>query len=199
MKLLHRPDLYSWSVFDEGRNLDFHGTLWVRPEGNVVIDPVPMSEHDQRHLSELGGALMVVVTNSDHVRAALQVARATGARVAGPRGEQGAFPIPCERWLADGEEPLPGLRVLELHGSKTPGELALLIHGTTLVVGDLVRAHAGGRLDLLPDPKLTDPGEARQSVRRLAALDGVEAVLTGDGWPVFRDGSRLLGELVGRL
>ena len=199
MKQLHRPDLYGWSVFDEGRNLDFHGTLWARPEGNVVIDPVPMSEHDQRHLAELGGALMVIVTNSDHVRSALEVARATGARIAGPRGEQGAFPIPCGRWLADGEEPVPGLGVLELEGSKTPGELALLIGGTTLVVGDLVRAHAGGRLDLLPDAKLTDPAKARQSVRRLAALGGIEAVLTGDGWPVFRDGGKLLEELVGRL
>jgi len=37
MKALHRDDLYGWSTFDTARNLDFHGTLWVRPEGNVVI------------------------------------------------------------------------------------------------------------------------------------------------------------------
>ena len=38
MKSLHRPDLYQWSRFDEARNVDFHGTLWVRPGGNVLID-----------------------------------------------------------------------------------------------------------------------------------------------------------------
>ena len=35
MKLLHRPDLFSWSAFDEGKNVDFNGTLWVR-EGHCT-------------------------------------------------------------------------------------------------------------------------------------------------------------------
>ena len=54
-------------------------------------------------------------------------------------------------WLSDGDQPIEGLRVVALQGSKTPGELALVIDGTTLVTGDLVRAHQGGRLNLLPD------------------------------------------------
>ena len=48
MKRLHRSDLYGWSVFDEGLNIDFHSVLWVRPEGNVVIDPLPLRDHDGR-------------------------------------------------------------------------------------------------------------------------------------------------------
>ena len=44
MKRLHRPDLYGWSVFDESRNIDFHGLLWARADGNVL-------DHD--HLSTL--------------------------------------------------------------------------------------------------------------------------------------------------
>ena len=74
MKALHRPDLFGWSAFDEQRNVDFNGTVWVRNEGNIVIDPMPMSEHDQAHLSQLGGAAWVVVTNSDHLRAAQELA-----------------------------------------------------------------------------------------------------------------------------
>ncbi|MEC7540591.1 MAG: MBL fold metallo-hydrolase, partial [SAR324 cluster bacterium] len=46
MKQLHRKDLFSWSVFNEERNIDFHGILWVRENGNVLIDPMPMSVHD---------------------------------------------------------------------------------------------------------------------------------------------------------
>ena len=46
MKRLHRNDIYGWSVFDEGRNIDFHSVLWVRPGGNIAIDPLPLSEHD---------------------------------------------------------------------------------------------------------------------------------------------------------
>lgn len=194
MKQLHRPDLFGWSRFDEARNIDFHSTLWVRPSGNVAIDPLPLCEHDAAHLRELGGAALIVVTNSDHVRDAARLKEMTGARLGGPRGERERFPIACDVWLGDGDEPVPGLSVIELDGSKTPGELALLIDAATLVTGDLVRAHAGGRLTLLPEKKLGDRSRALESLARLAAL-GVDAVLVGDGWPVFRDGARALAEL----
>lgn len=198
MKRLHRPDLFGWSSFDESRNLDFHSVLWTRPEGNVVVDPLPLSAHDERHLAELGGARWIVLTNSDHVRAAKAVRDRTGAELLGPRGERESFPIGCDRWLGDGDEVVAGLRVFELGGSKTPGELALLLDGTTWIVGDLVRAHEAGRLCLLPPAKLRDEAEARASVRRLVeAAPAAEAVLTGDGWPVFRDGAARLREILG--
>jgi hypothetical protein len=199
MKQLHRPDLFGWSCFDEARNIDFHSVLWLRPEGNVAIDPLPQSPHDARHCQALGGVSLIVVTNSDHVRAAEVLAGAYAAPIAGPRAERDRFPIACQRWLGDGDEPVPGLLVYELHGSKTPGELALLLDRTSLITGDLVRGHSGGALNLLPDAKLADKAAATRSVARLAAIAGVQAVLVGDGWPVFRDGSRLLAELSASL
>jgi hypothetical protein len=198
MKKLHRADLYNFSRFDESRNIDFHGLLWVRQGGNVAVDPLPLSAHDERHLAELGGAALVIITNSDHVRDVVRFAEITGARVLGPRAEQNTFPVACSGWLGDGDEPVPGLSVIELSGSKTPGELALLIAGAgapTLVTGDLIRAHQGGSLNLLPDAKLSDRSQALASVRRLCELGEIEAVLPGDGWPVFRDGARALREL----
>ena len=47
MKRLHKQNLFCWSEFDEDRNIDFHSYLWVRDEGNVVIDPLPLTEHDK--------------------------------------------------------------------------------------------------------------------------------------------------------
>lgn len=197
MKSLHRPDLYCWSTFDEARNVDFHGVCWVRPDGNVLIDPLPLSPHDLGHLAELGGVDHVVITNSDHTRAADALKAQFGATVYGPRAEEGVFA--ADRWLADGDEVVPGLRVLELHGSKTPGELALLLHETTLITGDLVRAHRAGALMMLPDAKLHDRELAVASIGRLAALPGIETVLVGDGWQVFGLGGQLLRELAQRL
>jgi len=196
VKRLHRPDLYGWSRFDPVRNLDFHSVVWVRADGNVIVDPLELSEHDRRHLDDLGGAAWIVITNSDHVRDARSLAAATGARVAGPQAERGSFPIECARWLADGDEVVPGLRVLELGGSKTPGELALLLEGSTLIAGDLVRAHEGGRLCLLPEAKLSDVHRARQALERLVALGSIDAVLPGDGWPIFRQAGDALRELL---
>jgi glyoxylase-like metal-dependent hydrolase (beta-lactamase superfamily II) len=123
----------------------------------------------------------------------------TDAELYGPAGEREDFPLQCQHWLADGDEPLPGMKVFALDGSKTPGELALLIEDKTLITGDLIRAHEGGRLCLLPDHKLTDKAAAILSVKRIARTCQPSAILTGDGWPVFRDGQTILAELVATL
>lgn len=196
MKALHKPNLYSWSVFDEERNLDFHSVLWTSPHGNVAIDPLPLSEHDRSHVEALGGIQDIVITNSDHLRGAAELAGISGARVWGPRLELDKLQPLGGRGVGDGEQPVAGLEVFELHGSKTPGELAILIEHHTLVVGDLVRGHRAGRLNLLPDAKLEDRKQALGSLRRLTELSSIEAVLVGDGWPVFHGGRHALNALL---
>jgi glyoxylase-like metal-dependent hydrolase (beta-lactamase superfamily II) len=197
MKRLHRNDLYGWSVFDEGRNIDFHSVLWVRPDGNVVVDPLPLSEHDRAHLESLGSVGTIVITNSDHERESKALAESTGASIVGPASERDR--LTCDAFLGDGDEVVQGLTAIALEGSKTPGELALLLEETTLITGDLIRAHEGGKLCLLPDPKLTDKEKAIESLKRLADLPLIETVLTGDGWPVFRGGRQALVDLAAEL
>lgn len=197
MKALHRSDLFSWSQFDESRNLDFHGVAWIRAGGNVLFDPLPMTEHDLAHLASLGGASSIVITNSDHTRAAQALGARFAAELWGPAAEREGFPFACSRWLGDGDEPVPGLKVRALGGSKTPGELALLLEDTTLIAGDLLRGHVAGKLNLLPDAKLRDRAQALASVAMLVREHPrLDAVLVGDGWPVFRDGLARLRELI---
>jgi glyoxylase-like metal-dependent hydrolase (beta-lactamase superfamily II) len=196
MKALHRPDLYCWSVFNERMDIDFNSFLWVREGGNVAIDPPPLSAHDREHVRRLGGVRWIVLTTSDHVRGAEVLADELGASLAGPAGERAAFPLQCDRWLGDGDELVPGLMAIEMRGSKTPGELALLLEGTTLITGDLVRAQRAGSLNLLAPEKLADRRQVVGSVRRLLEHENVEAVLVGDGWSVFRDGRGRLEELL---
>ena len=43
MKPLHRPDLFTWSRYQDTLHVDFNGFLWVRPAGNVLVDPPPSS------------------------------------------------------------------------------------------------------------------------------------------------------------
>jgi hypothetical protein len=199
VKRLHRTDLYSWSVFDEQRNIDFHSVLWARPGGNLVVDPLPMSEHDREHMLTLGGVATIVVTNSDHARDADALRGRAGAKVVGPAGERDSFPMECDRWAQEGEQILPGLVAYAMQGSKTAGELALVLEDTTLITGDLVRCHEGGKLTTLPPGKLSNQQKAMESVEALAAMDDIDTVLVGDGWPVFGGGAKALTQLAARL
>jgi hypothetical protein len=52
---------------------------------------------------------------------------------------------------------------------------------------------------MLPDAKLTDKNKAIQSVKRIADLPDIKAVLTGDGWPLFNHGSEALHRLARSL
>jgi hypothetical protein len=196
VKQLHKPSLFGWSAFDETRNVDFNTTVWIREEGNIVIDPMPMSDHDRAHLQALGGVAWVVMTNSDHIRSAQDVAEIFGAQLAGPAAERSVWPFLCDAWLQDGDVLVEGLTALTCEGSKTPGELVLRLGSDTIVTGDLIRAHRAGHLMLLPDPKLSDRDAALRSVARIAAIEEIEAVLVGDGWHLFSGGHNALQALV---
>jgi hypothetical protein len=196
MKRLHRKDLFGWSVFNDRLDIDFNSVAWVRPEGNVLVDPLPMMPHDREHLQKLGGAKWIVVTNSAHVRDSAHLAEVLKAELVGPRAEQATFPLRCERWLGEGDALVPGLVTRQMQGSKTPGELALILEDTTLITGDLIRSHRAGQLTLLlPEQGLVDRAQALASVAALAQLPRLEAVLVGDGWSVFRDGRARMAEL----
>jgi len=199
LKKLHRPDLFGWSIFNEERNIDFHGTLWVHPAGNVLIDPLPLNEHDENHLDSLGGASHLIMTNSDHVRDSAKILLFTGAKSWGPIAEIDHFPVDCDGWLKDGDQPVKNIEVFCMEGSKTPGELAILIDNTTLVTGDIIRTHVGGELSMLPDEKLQDRELAVNSIKRVADVKSIEAVIPGDGWPIFKNGHDALIELADKL
>ena len=174
MKQLHRPNLWGFSLFNAERNFDFHSVFWSRPAGNVLIDPLPLTPHDAEHLDRLGG----VRHHPDQLRSRAGGGRAARAYVRPPVGAEAelAFLESLGARALDAEHTLGAdLQVLELSGSKTPGEPCLNLEGETLVVGDLIRGHRAGRLNLLPDAKLGDKALAIGSLEALTRRGGIDA------------------------
>jgi uncharacterized cupin superfamily protein len=194
MKRVLFEDFYSWSVFNERRQIDFNGHLWVRDEGNVLIDPAAMIESDQQQLDRLGGAAWIVLTNRDHEREAAAFRERTGAKVAAHADDVAEIEVPVDRILSDGEEIVPGLKAIHLRFSKSRGEFALYWPDKRLVLsGDLVVGEPIGRLTLLADEKLEDPPAAALELRKLLALD-FDAMLVGDGHSILYDARERLLE-----
>jgi hypothetical protein len=61
------------------------------------------------------------------VRGAADVAQATARRSPAHAPSATAFRWRAAVWLGDGDEVVPGLQIVVMHGSKTPGELALVL------------------------------------------------------------------------
>lgn len=198
MKRLIFDDIYSWSIFSEARQIDFNGHLWVRPEGNILIDPVPMIDSDLDQFDKLGGAALIVITNRDHERAAQTFHERTGAKVVVHEADAAELTVPADRQIGDGENIVPGLRVIHLRHGKSPGEIALYFSEKRLVLaGDLIVGEPIGAFTLLADEKLTHPPRAALELRKILALS-FDAILVGDGHSILQDARQRLVECLQR-
>ena len=200
MKRLLPPDFYSWSVFSDARQIDFNGHLWVREAGNVVIDPVAISEANLAQLKELGGAALIVATNRDHVRMTAFFREETGAEVVAHEDEAKSFPFPVDRTVVEGDAVVPGMEVIHLRYGKSPGEIALVWPSLgAAFISDLVWGGPSGAFSFLPDEKLADPPRAALELRKLLAYPEITTILVGDGQSIFGNArARLLECLVAR-
>ena len=192
MKQIAFDDMYCWSIFNEVRQIDFNGHLWIRDGGNVLIDPVPMSEEDLRQFDELGGARWIVITNCDHEREAAFFKERTGAEVVAHAADADAMEVAVDRTVEDGVEIVAGLRVVHLQHGKSPGELALYwARRKLLLAGDLVVGAPVGKFSLLMDEKLADPPQAALELRKLLRLN-FDATLVGDGHSIMTGAREVL-------
>jgi len=173
-----------WSAWQPDRQLFFNSYFVPSDEGNLVVDPLPTDDATAAEIEERGGVAWVVVTNRDHERAAGDVVKRFGAKLA--TGADGPLlSIKADRVLGDGET-IGGATVVALDGQKTPGEIALFFPGMdrTAIVGDALWGKPAGALTLMADSKLADPPRAVLSLRALQALEP-RNLLVGDGAPIF--------------
>jgi len=204
MKTTALDHVHTWPVWQADKRIDFNGFLWTRPAGNLLVDPMPLSDDQRAFLDERGGAARILVTNADHLRAAPELKDTLGAELLAPQGDRerfGEHASLVDHWFDDA---LPGelgelaeLRLLR--GGKGPVEPALYLTAERAwLFGDLVRSHVSGRLMLLPEAKCTDRPQLTADVKALAG-PGVDAVLLGDGDSLFRGAAEAWDELQASL
>ena len=181
-----------WGDYQPDRGIDFNGFHWKRPEGALLIDPMPLNELGLTKLRELGGARWVLITNAEHLRAGPELKQAFSAQLIAPTEErerlgENAALVDC--WFENSEDLPPELRadirVFPLRGGKSPMEPALYLEPLqALYFADLVRSHETGRLRLLPDPKLTDRALVLSTLSEIPDVS-IEAILLGDGDGIY--------------
>jgi len=192
-------DVYSWSVFDEARQLDFNGWYLRVEDTALLVDPPPLSAEEADELERLCAPQVIAITNANHVRAARAARDRFGARVMVPEDDEGRVDVDPDGTYADGDKFLGGeLRAIQLHDQKTPGETALYwAERRLLLVGDALIGKPAGSISLLPSEKYADVAKARAGLARLGELD-VRSLLVGDGASLLEEGGEVLRAFLAR-
>ena len=188
------PGVWSWSVWQSDRGLDFNGFFVETAEGNLVVDPIAPGEAILADLVGRGVAA-ILITNRDHERASAEVAAATGATVIASALDAPLIGCRVDRTVEPGEKVF-GWTVIGLDGFKTVGEIALYDRWRkAAIVGDALWGTPAGALTLMPDAKLADPERAALSARMLRAL-WIDHLLVGDGACVFGNAHDVIGAML---
>ena len=195
-----------WSRFQADRGIDFNGFLWIRPAGNLLLDPMQLDASELGFVRAKGGARWILLTNFDHLRATARLKEVLGARVLAPAGERERFggdAALVDLWFETADDLPPDLKDdVEVHlirGGKSPVEAALFLKPNGgLLFGDAVRSHVSGTLRLLPDEKLADRAAVVASLQPLRALP-VRGILLGDGDSIFYKGREAFEEFLNGL
>jgi uncharacterized cupin superfamily protein len=173
-----------WSAWQPERNLFLNSYFIKTPEGNLVVDPLALTEADAAEIAAAGGVQWIVVTNREREREAVALRVRFGAAVAAAMPDAAELSLPVDLHLHDGAM-LASARVVALDGLRTSGEFALFFEGRrAVVVGEALCGDPAGSVRLMPDESLADPEAATLSLRSLRALNPLH-LLVGDGTPVF--------------
>ncbi|MEO7168661.1 MAG: hypothetical protein ABI787_11665 [Spartobacteria bacterium] len=174
-----------WQVYDPAVKSDLYSTAVESGARLFLIDPVPLAADSLAELAAGARVAGVLVTNSNHPRAAASFGRQFAAPIYAAAPVVEALEGEKTVSITDGEEIFPGLTAVALPGG-APGEMAFHFaeEGGTMVVGDALIHFEPYGFALLPAKYCTDQKALRRSLRRL--LDWpFERLLFAHGTPIL--------------
>ena len=194
-----REDIYTWSVFNEEKQLDFNGLYLKTEHKPILIDPPPPSPADLEEMEFLGKPHRIYLTNKHHTRNAATLRERFGARVFIHEDDAPLMEISVDGTFSDGELLENEFEVIWIPDAKTPGECAFYWKkNSTLIVGDAIIGKPEGSLSMLPDEKFKDPAAARQGLSVFRGID-FEKLLVGDGFSIFSNAKQALNEFLTKV
>jgi len=198
MKKLHES-LYTWSLYNEEKQLDFNGLYLKTLHHSVLIDPPPMQDSDLAEVEFLGKPHRIYLTNKHHTRNSAPLRERWGAKVFIHEDDAPLMEISVDGTFSDGELLENELEAIRIPDAKTPGECAFYWKKNgILIVGDAMIGKPEGKLSMLPDEKFKDPKRARQGLLALRGLE-FEKLLVGDGYSIYSNAKQALEELLARI
>lgn len=176
--------LWLWQAYDPAVKADLFATAAKSGERLFLIDPILLAPAPLAELGAHGDVAGILVSNSNHPRAAAAFAQQLGSTVFA------AEPVLCEFAEAKTQpvgkgEFMPGVTAIPIEGAAI-GEIAIHFadYGGTLVIGDALINFPPYGFALLPGKYCSNQRQMHRSLRQL--LDWpFERLLFAHGMPIL--------------
>jgi hypothetical protein len=176
--------LWLWQAYDPAVKSDLFSSAAKSGDRLFLIDPIPLAGAALAELTMCGSVAGVLVTNSNHPRAAAAFARRFDATIFAAERVMREFGDITVQPIAGGEI-VPGLTAIPIEGAAS-GEMAFHFsdNGGTLVIGDALINFEPYGFALLPAKYCSNQRQMRGSLRQM--LDWrFERLLFAHGLPIL--------------
>ena len=185
-----------WHAYDPTVKAELYSTCLATVAGIYLIDPIPLQKQALDELIGSSRVAGIVVTNSNHHRAAAPFAQRFPV---GIFAHHEAFPDEKPSRLTtitDGEEISDGLRVIEIQGAAS-GEIVLHFAGDggPLIVGDALVNFEPYGFSFLPAKYCSNQKQMCRSLQKLLDYKA-ERILFAHGTPILSNASERLRGLL---
>ena len=160
--------LWLWQAYDPAVKSDLFSSAALLADRLFLFDPIPLAATAREKLVSARDVAGVLLTNSNHLRAAAEFSRRHEAPIFAAEPVIGEFNSPRRSRCSGKIKIALGIRAIPIEGA-APGEIAfhLADDGGTVVVGDaLINLEPYG-FTLLPAKYCSDQKEMRRSLRQL--------------------------------
>ena len=194
------PNIFSWSHFSPEKGYLFNGYYVVTKEGAFLIDPPIPSAKVWREIAKRQPPKAIYLTNKDHTRRSVEFREKYLAPIWIHEADRPLADAPIDHIYTDGETLHGGFQVIHLSHSKSPGESAFWLpwEKGVIFLGDALIGHPTGELHLLPPPKIPNPIQAKQGLKKLLHYS-FDALLVGDGESIVEGGKQALTKFLARV
>ena len=178
-----------WHTYDAAVKAELYSTCLATVAGIYLIDPIPLQKRALDSLIGSSRVTGIVVTNSNHRRAAAQFAQQFQVCIFAHRQTFRDDEPSQLTTTVDGDEISNGLRVIGIERA-APGKIALHYsdNGGTLIVGDALVNFEPYGFSFLPPKYCSDEKQMRGSLQKLLHYKA-ERILFAHGTPILSSAS----------
>ena len=190
------PNIAIWHAYNSEVKAELYSTCLTTGVGTYLIDPIPLQREAFDELMGSRPVAGIVLTNSNHYRAAAQFAQQFSVPIFAyeetfPNDQTGQLTL-----VTDGDEVCDGLRVIDIAGGPQ-GEIVLhcAVDGGTLIVGDALINFEPHGFAFLPAKYCSNQKRMRRSLRKLLHYKA-KRILFAHGAPILSAASERLRALL---